>query len=240
MMIFQAWTPPGCRVSGSTVRPFTRRGFSRIRGSPTSGAPTRSSSGTWYAWASGSSSSRLGPALPGLQPRQGALRDAGRLGQAGQRDAAVSADPLQPRTDLVRGGRDRLSGRPRGRLHAGFPGMATGVVGPGIAAHSLSRHERLRRCGDRRRCRRSVGSPGAVPRPPHECRWSTPASHATRPPPTCTGSSRATASRRTTSWPSGADEVTAYGGQLIDGTVTELRADGSDGLPGPARRRTGS
>ena len=46
MTIFQACTPPGWRVSGTTVRPCTRRGFSRIRGSPTSGAPTRSSSGT--------------------------------------------------------------------------------------------------------------------------------------------------------------------------------------------------
>ena len=64
MTIFQACTPPGCRVSGRTVRPLTRRGFSRIRGSPTSGAPTRSSSGTRYAWASGSSSSRLGRRWP--------------------------------------------------------------------------------------------------------------------------------------------------------------------------------
>ena len=43
---------------------FTRRGFSRILGSPTSGAPTRSSSGTRYASASGSSSSRLGRRCP--------------------------------------------------------------------------------------------------------------------------------------------------------------------------------
>ena len=63
MTIFHACTPPG-RVSGSTVRPLTRRGLSRMRGSPTSGAPTRSSSGTRYACASGSSSSRLGRRCP--------------------------------------------------------------------------------------------------------------------------------------------------------------------------------
>jgi len=45
MMIFHAWMPPG-GVNGRTVRPFTRCGLSRIRGSPTSGAPTRSSNGT--------------------------------------------------------------------------------------------------------------------------------------------------------------------------------------------------
>ena len=45
MTIFHAWMPPG-RVRGRTVRPWTRRGFSRMRGSPTSGAPTRSSIGT--------------------------------------------------------------------------------------------------------------------------------------------------------------------------------------------------
>ena len=38
--------PFGCRVSGMTVRPLTLRALSRIRGSATSGAPTRSSSGT--------------------------------------------------------------------------------------------------------------------------------------------------------------------------------------------------
>src|SRR5665647_1656607 len=37
MMIFQACMPPGCRVSGTTVRPFARRGFRRTRGSPAAG-----------------------------------------------------------------------------------------------------------------------------------------------------------------------------------------------------------
>ena len=46
MTIFQACMPSGCRVSGMTVLPLTRPGLSRMRGSPTSGAPTRSSSGT--------------------------------------------------------------------------------------------------------------------------------------------------------------------------------------------------
>src|SRR4051794_41754695 len=64
MRIFQACTPPEA-VSGSTVRPFTRRGFSWIRGSPTGGAPTRSSIGTRYNWASGSSSSRVARRRPG-------------------------------------------------------------------------------------------------------------------------------------------------------------------------------
>jgi len=45
MTIFHACTSPGL-VSGTTVRPLTRRGLSRIRRSPTCGAPTRSSSGS--------------------------------------------------------------------------------------------------------------------------------------------------------------------------------------------------
>ena len=63
MTIFHAWTPPG-RVNGTTVRPFTRRGLRRTRGSPTSGAPIKSSNGTRYTCASGSSSSKVGRRWP--------------------------------------------------------------------------------------------------------------------------------------------------------------------------------
>ena len=55
------------RLAASAGRPCARcalRGLSRMRGSPTSGAPTSSSSGTRCAWASGSSSSRLGLRWP--------------------------------------------------------------------------------------------------------------------------------------------------------------------------------
>ena len=83
------------------MRPFTRRGLSRIRGSPTCGAPTRSSIGTRYSLASGSSSSRVGATLPVLQPRQGALRDAGLLGGLGQGQAALLPNLAQPRPDQL-------------------------------------------------------------------------------------------------------------------------------------------
>ena len=89
MTIFHAWTAPGCLVSGRTVRPFTRRGLSRIRGSPTSGAPTRSSSGTRWAWASGRSSSRLGCRWP-FSRRDSVLFEIPVVSdELGQRDAAL-------------------------------------------------------------------------------------------------------------------------------------------------------
>src|SRR5919199_6185763 len=57
--------PPGRRVSGTTVRPCAGvRGRRCTRGSPVSGAPTSSSSGTWWARASGSSSSSVGRRCP--------------------------------------------------------------------------------------------------------------------------------------------------------------------------------
>src|SRR3954447_21535844 len=57
--------PPGRRVSGTTVRPCVAvRGRRCTRGSPVSGAPPSSSRGTWWARASGSSSSRVGRRCP--------------------------------------------------------------------------------------------------------------------------------------------------------------------------------
>ena len=56
--------PPARRVSGSMVIPCRVTGRRWTRGSPVGGAPTSSSSGTPWARASGSSSSRVGPAAP--------------------------------------------------------------------------------------------------------------------------------------------------------------------------------
>jgi hypothetical protein len=53
MMIFRACVLPGCRVSGITVRPFARRGFRRMRGSPTSGALERTHACSGAAFSSG-------------------------------------------------------------------------------------------------------------------------------------------------------------------------------------------
>ena len=64
MMIFQACTPPACRVSGITVLPSTRPGLSRSRGSPSGGAATRSSNATRYTCDSASSNSRVGRRRP--------------------------------------------------------------------------------------------------------------------------------------------------------------------------------
>jgi hypothetical protein len=50
-----------------------------------------------------------GLALAGLEPREGALRDSGRCGELGQRDAATRPDPLEARTDLRQNSRDRCS-----------------------------------------------------------------------------------------------------------------------------------
>ena len=105
-MIFHAWTPPGCRVSGSTVRPLRLLAFRRTRGSPTSGAPTRSSNGTRYANASGSSSSRLARRCPVSS------RDRVLLEMPVVSDRAVKVMPrwraqlLQSRADLVQSLRD--------------------------------------------------------------------------------------------------------------------------------------
>ena len=84
------------RVNGNTVRPLTRRGFSRMRGSPTSGAPTRSSSGTRYVCASGSSSSRLGLRCP-VSSRDSVLFDIPASAAASVKgEAALLAHPPQP------------------------------------------------------------------------------------------------------------------------------------------------
>jgi hypothetical protein len=51
-----------------------------------------------------------GPPLTGFEPRQGALRDPGRRRDTGQGHAALGADSLDPRPDLLKGG-----GNPRHR-----------------------------------------------------------------------------------------------------------------------------
>ena len=107
MTTFQTASPLDCWVRGKTRRPLRVRGLKRIRGSPTSGAPTSSSSGTWYASASGSSSSRLGFRCP-LSRRDSVLFEMPVLGgDGGQSEAPAGAQPLQARPDLGENVRDR-------------------------------------------------------------------------------------------------------------------------------------
>ena len=100
-------------VVGSAAR---RRGrcasaaLSRMRGSPTSGAPTSSSSGTWWAWAIGRSSSRLGLRWPDSSRDSVLLEMPGRRRQLGQRHASLRADPLEAGPHLGQHRRDRGRG----------------------------------------------------------------------------------------------------------------------------------
>ncbi len=107
MITFHAWRPPACRVSGITTRPLRSWGTNWTRGSPTSGAPTSSSSGTWWASAIGSSSSRLGLRCPDSS------RDSVLFEIPVASDSSVSvtpalvADPAQSRADLGQDGSER-------------------------------------------------------------------------------------------------------------------------------------
>jgi hypothetical protein len=57
--------------------------------------------------------------LPGLEPREGALRDAGGGGQAGEGDAALLAQALESGTDPVEGIRDATVSVSHGAIVAG-------------------------------------------------------------------------------------------------------------------------
>jgi len=109
MMIFQACIRSGCRVSGITVRPLTRPGLSRSRGSPSSGAATRSSNGTRSAWESASSSSRVGRRCP-ISSRDIVLleipveAETPVRGQPGS--TPLGAESLEAWSDLLKGGGD--------------------------------------------------------------------------------------------------------------------------------------
>ena len=81
-----ACSPPGRRVSGRIVRPSAHASARvRTRGSPVGGAPTSSSSGTWWARASGSSSSRVGSRRPDSSRDSVLTEMPVVLGQLGQR-----------------------------------------------------------------------------------------------------------------------------------------------------------
>ena len=72
----------------------------RMRGSPTCGAPTSSSRGTWWAAGDGQQQLQAGFAQPGLQAGQGAHGDSGGGGQPREGGAPLLADAAQPRSDF--------------------------------------------------------------------------------------------------------------------------------------------
>jgi hypothetical protein len=146
---------PARSGQGSTVRPLMLRGLSRLRGSSTSGAPTRSSIGTRYSCARGSSRSRLGSRCPCSRRDRGALRDARLLGRLGQCQPTLLTHPPQPGPTRSRVAADvrrplevcrgpRRLGRPRGGHRCRHRIIAAWV--PGISNKGRRRVRPQRGC----------------------------------------------------------------------------------------------
>src|SRR5665648_594081 len=112
----------------------------RSRGSPTSGAPTRSSGGTREARASGRSSSRLGRRRP-VSRRDRVLFEMPVISET-----AVSVTPRWERSRLSRGPTWSSVAAiavdsSASRLNAQFPGTATIVVDSGMGGQSQGMNE---------------------------------------------------------------------------------------------------
>ena len=131
--IFQACTPPGCRVSGMTVRPVHPARLQPDPGVADLGRADQLVERDPVSERERQQQLQARPPLPGLQPRQRALGDAGRA-----RRAPVRVTPRCWRSCLRRGptwsraaaiGARRVVHAPM--LHARFPETATKVEDPG-------------------------------------------------------------------------------------------------------------
>jgi hypothetical protein len=88
----------GVPGQGMKVVPWRVNGSGSMRGSPTGGAPTSSSSGTWCACANGNSSSRVGRRPPDSSRDRVLIEDPCGLGQLGERDTGLATQGPESRS----------------------------------------------------------------------------------------------------------------------------------------------